>query len=368
MSSAPRSVTWSPDPHTLAKHDILRRYLQAWMAILPHGGFPRVLYVDGFAGPGVYESGDSGSPVIALQAAIAHAPNHFKNIELYLVEANKGRAAVLEEHLSRIDRPRNVSITVAAGEEFITAFPPYWRSLREAPGEAPATFAFIDPFGWTGFPFEVVQSILRSPNCEVLINLMHEDIHRFLSHPQQPANFDILFGDKSWRKFQELKNSDRALAIEELYADQLRSCCKYVRTFRMINDRNKIDYILYHATNSYLGLRKMKEAMWKVDPVAGGRFSDATDPNQLVLFGGTPDLSLLTRQITRRYNQGSAVALDELYRFVLVETPYLVKHAREVLRHLERAEPAKVVLARTPLGRRKGDFPENRGIELQFLS
>jgi hypothetical protein len=34
--------------------------------------FNELLYVDGFAGPGVYEGGEMGSPIIALRAALLH--------------------------------------------------------------------------------------------------------------------------------------------------------------------------------------------------------------------------------------------------------------------------------------------------------
>ena len=63
-----RTTVWPLDPHTAAKHAILRRYLDAWIPIMSryHG---RVLYIDGFAGPGIYEHGEPGSPLIALDAA-----------------------------------------------------------------------------------------------------------------------------------------------------------------------------------------------------------------------------------------------------------------------------------------------------------
>lgn len=51
---APRTTLWPLEPHTRAKHEILRRYLEAWTAILSLGKFPTIAYVDGFAGPGAY--------------------------------------------------------------------------------------------------------------------------------------------------------------------------------------------------------------------------------------------------------------------------------------------------------------------------
>ena len=84
--AAPRKTVWELEPHTRAKHEILRRYLQAWMVILSQGRFPEILYIDGFAGPGEYAGGETGSPITPLfeeegnlrgSALIAHSTRPF---------------------------------------------------------------------------------------------------------------------------------------------------------------------------------------------------------------------------------------------------------------------------------------------------
>ena len=45
----PVGTVWHLEPHTAKKHEILRRYFQAWLPILAHTN-GRVLYIDGFAG------------------------------------------------------------------------------------------------------------------------------------------------------------------------------------------------------------------------------------------------------------------------------------------------------------------------------
>ena len=61
-------------PHTAAKHLILKRYLQAWFPIL--GKFHNTInYIDGFSGPGSYVGGEEGSPIIAIQTAMEHFHN-----------------------------------------------------------------------------------------------------------------------------------------------------------------------------------------------------------------------------------------------------------------------------------------------------
>jgi hypothetical protein len=56
-------TVWEMEPHTQAKHDILSGYLSAWLPIMSKYN-ERLVYVDGFAGPGVYTNGEPGSPII----------------------------------------------------------------------------------------------------------------------------------------------------------------------------------------------------------------------------------------------------------------------------------------------------------------
>lgn len=61
-------------PHTAAKHRMLRGYLDAWLPILGQsqtGRRPLVL-IDGFAGPGRYDNGRQGSPLVMLDAYLEH--------------------------------------------------------------------------------------------------------------------------------------------------------------------------------------------------------------------------------------------------------------------------------------------------------
>ena len=63
---------WPAAPHTLAKIEIVRRYLVRWFCILGQTGgtrFKRLNYIDGFAGPGEYANSERSSPLAALEAA-----------------------------------------------------------------------------------------------------------------------------------------------------------------------------------------------------------------------------------------------------------------------------------------------------------
>ena len=148
--AAPRTTVWDLEPHTRAKHEILRRYLRAWTPILTQGGFPEILYVDGFAGPGRYSEGEDGSPIIALRAALEHRFRTEATVRFLFIEKDQDRAQVLRIIINDIPIPPNFRIEVRGGETFEGAFVPFLTSYRTRGGRPPPIFAFIDPFGWVG--------------------------------------------------------------------------------------------------------------------------------------------------------------------------------------------------------------------------
>jgi len=234
----------------------------------------------------------------------------------------------------------------------------------------PPTFAFIDPFGWTGAPFPVVAGIMARRSCEVLVTFMYEEINRFIGNPDQEANFDTFFGTPDWRSCVHASDPrKRNRCLHDLYRHQLREAAeaRYVRSFWMRNERDVTDYYLFYATNSQLGLERMKEAMWKVDESGEFTFSDATDPNQLVLLSGEPRFDVLRRQILERFS-GRVATVGEIEEFVLAETAFRETHyKRQVLRPLELADPPELEVIDPPPGRRRGTYAK-RSLKLRFVS
>jgi hypothetical protein len=121
----------------------------------------------------------------------------------------------------------------------------------------------------------------------------------------------------------------------------------------MSNERDVTDYYLFCATNEMLGLKKMKEAMWKADESGEFRFSDATDPKQLVLFQKAPNVPALRSRIVTEFS-GKEVTVGKVEEFVLVETAFRESQYKAILKTLEK-ERALQVLSATA-GRRSGAF------------
>lgn len=373
--AARKSTIWAIEPHTQAKHEILGRYLEAWTAILSLGRFPAIAYVDGFAGPGVYEKGEIGSPIIALNAALEQQRQHPKmaatNLIFLFIEQNKGRAERLRANVDALQLPPNFRVKIVGEMSFEAGFRENlldWYRSRNKP--LPPTFAFIDPFGWSGVPFSLVKEILANDSCEILFNFMYEEINRFISHPDHPGDFDRLFGTDTWADVPAAGDPDaRRAFFHDLYVRQLREAAgaRYVRSFEMRNKNDATDYFLFFATNSRKGIQKMKEAMWKVDESGAFRFSDATaGASQLALpFTSAPNFAALRRDLVGRF-EGQVVTVGQVEEFVLADTPFRETHyKKQVLAELER--DALVVPVDPKAGRREGTYGD-ADMKLRFAS
>ncbi len=350
----PKTTIWELEPHTAAKHEILRRYIQAWAPILSQGNFPHLVFVDGFAGPGRYSKGEEGSPVIAIKA-VTEQPRPIKaKVDFHFIELDKRRSDHLATEIGALNLPSNVTTRIHGERSFQDAFPEVWNRYAASPGFArPPTFVFIDPFGFK-IPFSYVAGVLRAQSCEVLITFMFEEINRFLSQGQQPDNFDDLFGCRDWREGINIRLPRERLRFLQRQLTQAAGA-KFVRSFAMRNEHNTMDYFLFFATNNELGLKKMKEAMWRIDESGTYMFSDATDPNQSVLFAAEPDRQLLARLIIDKY-AGVETTPDKIERFVIRDTPFRETHYKKVLQSLE--EAGKIVPVNPSSRRRRGTYAD----------
>jgi three-Cys-motif partner protein len=95
----PSETLWEIEPHTKAKHEILRRYLGAWFPILGLK-IPRIVYIDGFCGPGRYLGGEEGSPIIALKEALNQPALANAEVNFLFIDERADRISHLESELS----------------------------------------------------------------------------------------------------------------------------------------------------------------------------------------------------------------------------------------------------------------------------
>lgn len=213
-------------PAAVLKHGILRRYLHPFAS--KTGKFApdqRVVYLDGYAGPGTYSDGTPGSPALAEETAVKVAS--FRRLECIFVEKDQGMYLKLAEMLKPYD---NWNAHHGVLDEKLDEV------LGEV-GQAPL-FVFLDPFGLT-IPFDdFVDKLLRRPQTtgaitEVLLNFSTRGLERNSGHLTSDKDYpakqalvdrtDARLGGDWWHGIWRENPPERNDLILSQYVERLRS-------------------------------------------------------------------------------------------------------------------------------------------------
>lgn len=340
------------EPHTEAKHWLLKTYLGAWFNIVAQASyFENLFYIDGFSASGLYSKGEFGSPLIALQIANETAiKNPNKNYYLGFIEAREDRIKVLESEIAKMGPRPNVRPKIFHGE-FKSHINDILKKIKSTPKTA--TFAFIDPYGFTEFDFSHITELLRIPHSEVFINLMTYSIRR--SVPIKNVNIDPVFGiENAAEKLLQLPG-DLDDKIRSLYTKQLSKLAQYVKFFQINLKTNQLLYDLFFATNNLTGYERMKSAFWKMDPMYGFSYSEIYKDHHIVFEG---DKTIEVSELIKESFSGKKVLCET----VLTEfkpSPYEPKHVRAALKYMESNEWLTVdPMQKNGRPRRSNQFPE----------
>ena len=325
--AVPTDTIWELEPHTAAKHQILKLYLQPWFRIMAQSNEPRLNYIDGFCGPGRYKKGEPGSPLVALSVATPVA-SELKKVTFLFTDERADRIEHLKSELSQLSIPANFEVK-ARSEQFQQSLTEALDFIDQKKGRIAPSFVFIDPFGFAGLPYTLVHRVLQKPKCETFITFMVDSVNRFLTHrdPKIRQHMPEIFGT------QECFQVNGVDALRDLYQRQLLKAAEFVRYFEMVDARGRTVYFLFFATNNRIGHLKMKEAMWSIDPEGQFKFSDKTS-GQTVLFDLEDQTELLWPLVYEQF-KGRTVLAEQVQQFVEDKTSFLGKHMRTAFQEYE---------------------------------
>ena len=255
---------YSGREQTLAKHFILRRYLQALaFKVLT---FSDITYVDGFSGPWRTEAEDFSdtSFMIAIKTLI-DAKQQIEQqrgitrvVRCFFSEENRNVFNMLENAVMQFHNPQD-------GFEIRTRLGRFEDSVAEIQEFVGSSFPliFIDPTGWSGYPFEKIKPLFRRQRCELLINFMYDFINRF-TYSNDEATIESLnpiLGGPNWRTRLDPK-LPRGRAVERLFRRTLKNIGEFKCVVSTRIDRATVDrphFFVTYATKSLEGLKVFRQ-------------------------------------------------------------------------------------------------------------
>ncbi len=307
-------------PPTISKHKILESYLEPWLKIISKQPWAeKIFYVDAFAGPGTYHSGETGSPLIAAKLLTKYKEKYPEK-EFWCIGIEKERKRFEGLQKSLKDKINNIKLKLY-NREFNDVIDEIIGIIRKHPA-----FFFLDPEGFSGMDFIKVKRILDLPHKEVFINFQYNSIQRWLKAEKVERTINNLFGTDKWKEVIKKAKSpaEKEKALIELYKSQLRKENYYVWYFKnKFCQKDMTIYYLVYASKNLTGFKIMKEVMFKE---ANRRYweTDLFAPIKKEEF---------KKELAKKFS-GKKVKEEVVLEYVLQETNYLAKDMEWALKEL----------------------------------
>ena len=249
---------------TQAKHYILKRYLQALaFKVLT---FNDITYVDGFSGPWKTETEDfsDSSFMIAIrtlldvQEQIQQRTGARRNVRCFFSEDNPKTFRKLETAVKQFHAPES-------GFEIKTYSGKFEDAIQDIESTIGTSFplVFIDPTGWTGYPFAKIKKLFVRNRCEVLITFMFDFVYRFTHSDDEDIieSLNGILGGPGWRNRLDA-SLPRDKAIEKLFRETLKQIGDFTSVVSTKIDRPTIDrthFFIMYATKHLEGLKVFRK-------------------------------------------------------------------------------------------------------------
>ena len=156
-------------PWSKIKDQILGQYMPPYLAKVATLGKPIVL-IDAFAGPGKFDDGSAGSPLIICQAAEKRVRDNYRAI---FVNREQEHHDQLSHVLSRFIDQEKVTTIHGTADALLA-------EVLDDLGEH-TVFLYLDPFGLKGCEFSIIEPFLRRDRAfstEIVVNLSIPTMHR----------------------------------------------------------------------------------------------------------------------------------------------------------------------------------------------
>jgi len=278
-------------PWSLQKDEVLEQYLKRYIPKVAQGVGKPILIVDGFAGPGSFQDGARGSPLIIADTI----DDYDFDVQLLAIEENAEYASSLSSHLA------NRSFARCENGRFEDFLPQIVEVARER-----STFLFVDPYALKGLDFEQMDRVFKliegNRSIEILLNFNAWAFGRTAMQAQQAANenadglgvhiesplLDAVAGGNWWQAIVEQHSDFGGLvdAVTVGFAKRLAGRFRFVAFHKIMESyQHRIPkYFLVYGSRSEKAVMVMNDVMAS----AKQRFIDQQAPMEGMLFDVRP--------------------------------------------------------------------------------
>jgi len=319
------------------KAEIVVNYFQAWAAIMVKRA-DRIAYVDLYAGPGRYKTGEKSTPLLILERAI-DSPDLSQRLVSVFNDADPDHTKALEGEIASLPgidglkhQPRVYNEQV--GEGWVKRF----ENLNTIP-----TLSFIDPWGYKGLSLRLIRAIIKDFGCESIFFFNYNRINMGIRNDLVEPHLEALFGpDRLADLRQRVAGSnpiERELLVRRALGDALGDMGgQFVIPFRFLRDDGRTSHYICFVSKHRRGYMIMKEVMATrgivdADEVPLFEYLPSYGGRQLPFEISRPILAL-PADLQKRF-EGQAMTVQDIIDTHNLGTPFTKKNYKKVLMEME---------------------------------
>ena len=331
--------------HSEAKLKLYDTYLAKYLNILARTPYVEQIFIfDLLCGEGIYEKGEKGSPIMALETIKDHYFSNNQSCPNITIWFNDIGQSEIEHGVSKIDRvkrfgekiyrPQNVNVKYRQ-EDYQDLYPKAVQ-LANNTYRAKGLF-FIDPYGYKAIKPEDIRNMLEGNNTEVLLWLPASFMYRFANTVTRSdfkggeplKEFIIALFGKNPPLFKSVY--DFIEQITGSFRAYLRELEIFVDTFTLERGGGNV-YCLFFFTSHIKGYETMLATKWEMDKNRGkGHSLDKSQSFSEIQLSGYPQkLKSFIASAEFRKN-------DEIYKFGL-KNGFLPKHTNQIIKEWKKEE------------------------------
>jgi three-Cys-motif partner protein len=327
------------EPQSAIKAAIVEQYFLPWARIsIKRTG--RVLYMDLYAGPGIYDDGSASTPLLVLQQIIDHPELHDK-VVTFFGDKDQGTIDKLDANIKGLSGISNLNFPpiVKAGQ--VTGkLAEHLATLRLVP-----TLMFLDPFGYKGVSTDIIRAVLKTPGSECVLFFNYNRIMPAIRNSGVRHLVDAIFSAVRVANLgvvlPTLDNAGTERAVMQGLRESMREIgAGYVQAFRFRKGARITHHLVFIATHP-LGHKIMKEVMSKHSSgnsqgVASFEFVQAEDTASVTMFHEEPrPIDDLKADLLNTF-AGKAVTIKRIFEQHNLGTPYVLKNYKDAAAQLMR--------------------------------
>ena len=335
------------------KSEILNEYFKAWAAIMLKGQsykpIEKILYVDLFSGPGLYENGSPSTPIKILNSIYSskgtfidydnHVQTFFNDKDIKIIND-------LIRNISNLDYYEKLKY-----KPIILNDSANFEMLKKAFEENIPALTFIDPLGY-GFTQEMLMFAIRNWGSDLFMLFNFNRIRAAIKNNKVEQNMVEIFGNHL-PKLQEYYNKEPSPQKREMFIIETFQSIFEDKGFMTLRfkvnfpDRDQTSHYLFFISKVKLAITRAKEIMSKYSeyqedgiPYFGANLNI---PPVLNPEFNVYSINKLANSIYQNKNEFEGMSIQDIYLAHNHKTNYIKPNYKDAIKKLSDENRVKLI-------------------------